>query len=37
MSKPLRGYYPIMATPYTEDSEVHLASVERLVEYLIDN
>ena len=37
MSKPLRGYFPIMATPYREDGSVDLASVERLVHYLIDN
>ena len=37
MPRPLRGYFPIMATPYTEDGEVDLASVERLVEYLLQN
>ena len=26
-----------MATPYTESGEVDLASMERLVDYLIDN
>ena len=37
MPKPLRGYFPIMATPYTADGEVDLASVERLADYLIEN
>ena len=37
MANPLRGYFPIMATPYTEEGEVDLASVERLVEYLIES
>ena len=37
MAKPLRGYYPILATPYTADGDVDLMSLERLVDYLIDN
>ena len=37
MPKPLRGYFPIMATPYTSDGEIALVSVERLVDYLIEN
>jgi len=37
MSKPLRGYFPILPTPYTKAGEVDLASVERLVDYLIEN
>ena len=37
MPKPLRGYFPIMATPYTSDGEIDLVSVERLVDYLIEN
>ena len=37
MSKPLRGYFPIMATPYTAGGEVDLPSVERLVNYLIES
>jgi 4-hydroxy-tetrahydrodipicolinate synthase len=34
---PLRGYYPIMATPYARGGEVDLDSVTRLVHYLIDS
>lgn len=37
MSKTLRGYFPIMATPYRKDGEVDLASMRRLVEFLIEN
>jgi dihydrodipicolinate synthase/N-acetylneuraminate lyase len=37
MSKPLQGYFPIMPTPYTRDRQVDLASVRRLVDYLIVN
>ena len=37
MSKPLRGYFPIMATPYTAGGEADLPSVERLVDYLIES
>ena len=37
MPRKLRGYYPIMATPYTEDGEVDLDSVRRLVNFLVDN
>ena len=37
MSKPLRGDFPIMATPYTAEGEVDLPSVERLVDYLIES
>lgn len=33
----LRGYFPIMPTPYLEDGQVDLESVRRLVEYLIAN
>ncbi|MFH1569033.1 MAG: dihydrodipicolinate synthase family protein [Gemmatimonadota bacterium] len=33
----LRGYFPIMATPYTEDNQVDLASVRRLVDFLVRN
>ena len=37
MPKPLRGYFPIMATPYTSNGEIDLVSVERLVNYLIES
>ena len=37
MPKPLRGYCPIVPTPYTEAGEVDFLSLERLVDYLIDN
>lgn len=37
MSRMLRGYFPIMATPYCSDGEVDLESTRRLVEYLIEN
>ena len=33
----LRGYFPIMPTAYREDGQVDLASMRRLVDYLIDN
>ncbi len=36
-NRSLRGYYPIMPTPYTAGGEVDLASVRRLVNYLIDS
>ena len=35
--RPLRGYFPIMATPYSEDGDVDLASVGRLTDFLIDS
>lgn len=37
MAVELAGYFPIMATPYTEDDEVDLDSVRRLVEFLVRN
>ena len=37
MAKMLRGYFPIMATPYCKDGEVDLVSMRRLVEFLIEN
>jgi 4-hydroxy-tetrahydrodipicolinate synthase len=37
MARPLRGYFPILATPYTQDGEVDPMSLERLVDYLIDS
>lgn len=37
MAKQLRGYAPILATPFRRDGEVDLASVRRLVEYLIES
>ncbi len=33
--RPLRGYFPIMATPYTPSGAVDLDSARRLVDYLI--
>lgn len=33
--KPLRGYFPIMATPYAEDGAVDLAAAARLAEFLV--
>jgi 4-hydroxy-tetrahydrodipicolinate synthase len=35
--RPLRGYFPIMPTPYTAEGEVDLPSLSRLVDYLIDH
>ncbi len=37
MAEKLKGYYPIMPTPYREDGEVDLESVSRLTHFLIDN
>ena len=37
MDEKLRGYFPIMPTPYQEDGEVDLESVGRLVHFLVDN
>jgi len=37
VTEKLRGYFPIMPTPYSEDGEVDLASVRRLTHFLIDN
>ena len=37
MAEKLRGYFPIMPTPYSEDGEVDLESVSRLTHFLIDN
>ena len=36
MALPLRGYFPIMPTPYTRDNEIDLLSVRRLVRFLIE-
>lgn len=35
--RPLRGYFPIVPTPYTADGEVDLVSLHRLIDYLIDS
>ena len=37
MPKKLQGYYPIMATAYTQDGQVDLASMRRLTNFLIEN
>ena len=37
MSRPLRGYFPIMPTPYTAANEVDYPSIRRLVRFLIEN
>jgi 4-hydroxy-tetrahydrodipicolinate synthase len=36
MVKPLRGYAPIIPTPYTDDNQVDLASLKRLIAYLVE-
>jgi len=36
-ARPLRGYFPIMATAYTENGQVDLASMRRLTEFLIQH
>jgi dihydrodipicolinate synthase/N-acetylneuraminate lyase len=35
MPRPLRGYFPIMATAYREGGQVDLAGIRRLTEFLI--
>ena len=35
--RPLRGYFPIIPTPYTADGDVDLKSLHRLIEYLVDS
>lgn len=37
MTTQLRGYFPIMATPYDAENRVDLASVRRLVGFLVRN
>ncbi|MBN1400263.1 MAG: dihydrodipicolinate synthase family protein [Anaerolineae bacterium] len=37
MTKLMRGYAPIVPTPYTDDNQVDLASLRRLTEYLVAN
>ena len=37
MTKPMRGYAPIVPTPYTDDNQVDLPSLRRLTEYLVAN
>jgi len=37
MPRPLRGYFPIMATAYDDDGQVDLAGMRRLTEFLIQH
>ena len=37
MVKPMRGYAPIIPTPFTDDNQVDLPSLGRLIEYLVAN